>query len=331
MGGRGAPQQTRRERAAGIREGAGGSRTSGAGVSTRCSVAVWGVLNVTPDSFSDGGRFVGTGAAVDLAAAVADAERMWAEGADVIDVGGASSRPPGTTYGAGAAEVSEADEIARVAPVIEALVRRGMRVSVDTTRGAVAAVALAAGAAIVNDVSMGADDALLDAVRESSADLVLMHTREGGRVDARTTAYGDVVADVLAELEGAVARAVGHGVERQRIWLDPGVGFAKTPAQSAALIAGTHRLVATGHRVLIGASRKSFVGALAPRPDGSAPPPGERLGGSLAAVTAAVLGGAHGVRVHDVADSRQAALVALAMRQSGGRASAAAGEARADA
>lgn len=273
-------------------------------------VEIWGVLNVTPDSFSDGGRFVA------LEAAVAHAERMGAEGADVIDVGGASSRPAGRTYGAGAPEVSAAEEIARVAPVVEALARRGMRVSIDTARGEVADVALARGARVVNDVTMGADVALLDTVAKHGAELVLMHSRDGGRVDATTTAYGDVVEDVLAELREAARRAVSRGVRAERIWIDPGVGFAKTPAQSALLIGATDRLVASGHRVLVGASRKSFIAALGPDADGSAPPPDARLGGSLAAVTAAVLGGAHAVRVHDVAASRQAALVALAMRGS---------------
>ncbi|AKF07604.1 dihydropteroate synthase [Sandaracinus amylolyticus] len=271
-------------------------------------VEIWGVLNVTPDSFSDGGRFVALGAAIE------HAERMRADGADVIDVGGASSRPAGKTYGAGAPDIAPSEEIARVAPVIDALVARGMRVSIDTARGEVADAALARGASIVNDVTMGADDALLDAVARRGAELVLMHSRGGGRVDATTTAYRDVVEDVLAELRAAIARALSRGVRAERIWIDPGVGFAKTPAQSAALIGATSRFVASGHRVLVGASRKSFIGQLAPDASGAAPAPDARLGGSLAAVTAAVLGGAHAVRVHDVAVSRQAALVALAMR-----------------
>lgn len=287
------------------------------------AVEIWGVLNVTPDSFSDGGRFVA------LDAAVAQAERLRAEGADVIDVGGASSRPPGKTYGAGAAPVSADEELARVIPVVEALVARRARVSVDTTRAAVADAALARGASIVNDVSMGSEDALLDVVARHGAELVLMHTRDAGRVDASTTAYEDVVEDVLAELRAAIARAVARGVAPERVWIDPGVGFAKTAPQSAALLGATQRLVASGHRVLVGASRKSFIAQLAPAPDGSPPPPDARLGGSLAAVTAAVLGGAHAVRVHDVAASRQAALVALAMR--GPRVPARGKEARADA
>lgn len=325
MGGRDAPDETRNG-AAGAREGAGGSRPSGAPVATDPSrVQIWGVLNVTPDSFSDGGRFVSAGGAVALEAAVAHAERMRAEGADVIDVGGASSRPPGHTYGAGAPAVTEDEELARVVPVVEALAARGIPTSVDTTSAVVAARAVAAGASMVNDVSMGASDALLDAVVRGGArggaragggvGLVLMHSRHGGRVDAATTSYRDVVEDVIDELERAVRRAVERGVPEDHIWIDPGIGFAKTPAQSAALLGATARLVATGRPVLVGASRKSFLAALAPLPSGDAPPPDARLGGSLAAVTAAVLGGARAVRVHDVAESRQAALVATALRR----------------
>jgi dihydropteroate synthase len=289
--------------------GAGGFRAS-----TR-SVEIWGVLNMTPDSFSDGGRFVSTTGGVSDEEAVRDGQRMWAEGACVIDIGGASSRPPGKTYGKGAAAVGEEDEIQRVVPVITALSKLGIRTSVDTTRAAVAEKALAAGANIVNDVSMGASDALLKVVAQSGAELVLMHSREGGRIDARTTAYRDVVSEVLVELELAVERAVACGISSSRIWIDPGIGFAKTASQSAMLLSAIDRFVATTHRVLVGASRKSFLAELAPDPDGSLPPPSMRLGGSLAAVTAAALAGAHAVRVHDVAASRQAALVSTAIRE----------------
>jgi dihydropteroate synthase len=295
------------------------SRRAGSG-----GVELWGVLNVTPDSFSDGGRFV------DVGAAIAHAERMHLEGADVIDVGGASSRPPGKTYGAGAQRLGADEEIARAIPVVEALASRGMVVSIDTTDGEVAERALGAGAGIGYDVSMGASERLLYAVAASGAELVLMHTRgdgvpgsvaEGpmGAIDARTSAYRDLVGDVIDELEIAVHRAIERGVAGDRIWIDPGIGFAKTPAQSAALIGATSRLVRTEHRVLVGASRKSFIAALAPGPNGAAPGADARLPGSLAAVTAAVLGGAHAVRVHDVAESRQAALVALAIAAGGAR------------
>jgi dihydropteroate synthase len=279
-------------------------------------VQLWGVLNVTPDSFSDGGRWIA------LEDAIAHAERMRSEGADVIDVGGASSRPPGRTYGAGAAPVGEDEESARVVPVVRELAARGMRVSVDTTRAGVARRAIEAGASIVNDVSMGASDALLEVAAAGGAEVALMHTRGGGRVDAGTTAYRDVAAEVIAELERAVERAVQHGVPAAAIWIDPGIGFAKTAAQSAAVIGATEKLAAAAARwgargVLVGASRKSFVAALAPRADGTEVPPGERLAGSLAALAIAALGGARAVRVHDVAESRQAVLVALAARDGG--------------
>lgn len=272
------------------------------------------MLNITPDSFSDGGRFVSTSGAVSIGDAVRAGQRMVEEGASVLDIGGASSRPPGKTYGTGAATVSETDEIQRVVPVIAALSPLGIRTSIDTTRAQVAEKAMAAGATIVNDVSMGSSQALLDVVAGHGAELVLMHSREGGRVDARTTAYRDVVSEVLAELELAALRAVDAGISRDRIWIDPGIGFAKTAAQSAILLAKIDEFVATGHRVLVGASRKSFLAELAPEPDGTSPLPTSRLGGSLAAVTIAALSGAHAVRVHDVAASRQAVLVSAAIR-----------------
>lgn len=268
---------------------------------------VWGVLNVTPDSFSDGGRHA------DAARALEHASRMTADGADVIDVGGESSRPPGATYGAGAARVSIDEELRRVLPVVEALVDRSVRVSVDTVKPEVARAALEAGACIVNDVSCGASPALLEAVASRGAELVLMHTRGGGRVDASTTAYSDVVAEVLAELEQAIERAVEHGNDRSRIWIDPGIGFAKTPAQSVALLGNLDVFVRSGYRVLVGASRKSFI-ARTVADDGPGPGPAERLGGSLAAATAAALAGVAAVRVHDVLESVQAVRLALAIR-----------------
>ncbi len=269
---------------------------------------LWGVLNVTPDSFSDGGRFL----AVD--AALRHAERMCAEGADVIDVGGASSRPPGAAYGAGAQDVPEDLEVARVVPVVEQLCARGWRVSVDTTRAGVAERALAAGATIVNDVSGHPSDAMLDVVSARGAGLVLMHSRLDGRVAPPATTYADVVSEVLRELGGEVARAANHGIPAERLWIDPGIGFAKTASQSATLLGALARFVETGPRVLLGASRKSFIAALAPRADGTPPEPRERLAGSLAAVVFGVVGGVHALRVHDVAESRQAALVAAAAR-----------------
>lgn len=271
----------------------------------RC--AVWGVLNVTPDSFSDGGELPNADAAV------ARAERLLAEGADVLDVGGESSRPPGKTYGEGFTHVAAADEIARVVPVIERL-RGRATLSVDTVKGEVARAALAAGARIVNDVSGGADDALLEAVAEADAELVLMHTRARGKVDAETTGYDDVVVDVRRELLEAVERARRFGVAPARVWIDPGIGFAKTSAQSARLLGGLPALVDTGHRVLVGASRKSWIAGVMERAGADRPGTSERLGGSLAAVSAAVFAGCHAVRVHDVFESVQTARTCEAMR-----------------
>ncbi len=270
--------------------------------------AIWGVLNVTPDSFSDGGQLVTAGDAV------ARGRTLLAEGADVLDVGGESTRPAGAAYGAGFEAVPAAEEARRVLPVVRALAGDyGATVSVDTTKAEVAAAALEAGASIVNDVSGGASRALLEVVAEKGAELVLMHNRGRGEVAPPNTTYADVVADVLRELMEGVARAVDAGVPRERIWIDPGIGFAKTPDQSAALLASTGRFAATGHRVLVGASRKGLIAHFAPRADGSSPGPLDRVGGTAATVVAAVLGGASAVRVHDVAVMRQAARVAEAI------------------
>jgi dihydropteroate synthase len=265
---------------------------------------VWGILNVTPDSFSDGGAYLRADAAL------TQGLKMMREGAHVIDVGGESSRPTGKTYGQ-VSEVSAEDELARVIPVIKLLAGYGARISIDTVKAVVAERAVQWGAQIVNDVSCGRSEALLRIAAESGAELVLMHNRGRGERTAANTQYDDVLRTVRDELMGAMDRAVTAGVRPERIWLDPGIGFAKRAEQSAALIARTDVLVATGQRVLIGASRKSFIGELV---EGGAPDPKQRLGGSLAAITAAVLQGAHAVRVHDVQESRQAVDLALALR-----------------
>jgi dihydropteroate synthase len=256
-----------------------------------------GIVNATPDSFSDGGRFL------DPAAAIAHALRLAEQGADVVDVGGESTRP-------GSPPVGEAEELRRVVPVVEGLRARGfpLPISVDTTKPAVARAALAAGADLVNDVSCLADPALARAAAEAGAPLVLMHTRGTPADMASRAVYADVVAEVAAELEAAMARAEAAGLPRARIVLDPGIGFAKTAAQSAELLARLPELRALGRPLLVGPSRKSFIGAI------TGAPVGERLPGTLAAVTAAVLAGAEWIRVHDVADARQAARVAAAIR-----------------
>jgi len=271
--------------------------------------AVWGVLNVTPDSFSDGGLFL------DRAAALARAEEMRRAGADVIDVGGESTRPAGKAYGEGYAPVGEAEEIRRTEPVVAALAAAGITVSIDTTKADVARRAARAGALYLNDVSMGASRALLEVAAEEGLTLVLMHNRGRGEVAGAQIAYDDVVTDVLRELSLAATRAMDVGVPRARVWIDPGIGFAKTAAQSAALLARTSELVASGFPVLVGPSRKSFIAELAPRPDGTRPPPDDRLFGTAAAISAAVMGGAAAVRVHDVAEMRQVVDVSLGMRR----------------
>jgi dihydropteroate synthase len=278
----------------------------------RCQI--WGVLNVTPDSFSDGGRWR------DPAAALDHARTMLVEGADVIDIGGASSRPRGQLYGDGACAVPEAEEIARVQPVVRTVVRElGARVSVDTTRVSVARAALDEGASIINDVSFGASPELLDLAARYRVECVLMHTRGSGEVVPANTDYADVVADVTAALMAAVERGCRHGIARDKLWIDPGLGFAKTAAQSLTLLAHTHVLAATGIRVLSGPSRKGFIAELAPRASGERPGPAERDPGTLAAITVAVLQGASAVRVHDVAATRQALLLADAVAASAGR------------
>jgi dihydropteroate synthase len=277
------------------------------GLSRRCQL--WAVLNVTPDSFSDGGE------AVTLETAVAKAKRLLSEGADVIDVGGASSRPPGKTYGAGAPPVSVDEEMERVIPVVRALARElGARVSVDTTRVEVARAALEAGAVIINDVSNGASDALLEAVASASAELVLMHNRGDGSIAGENIEYESVIDDVLAELSAAAVRASCAGVPFRRIWID----FAKTAADSVALLAALPRFVKLGYPVLVGPSRKSFIAAVERAAGVPESGPAQRIGGTVAAVTAAVLAGVRGVRVHDVQEMRQAVLLTEALCKIGG-------------
>lgn len=259
---------------------------------------VMGIVNATPDSFSDGGLFLDAGAAIAQALLLAD------EGADLVDVGGESTRP-------GAAPVPDDEELGRVVPVIAALRARGfpLPISIDTRKAAVARAALDAGADLVNDVSGLADPSLARVVAEAGAPIVLMHSRGTPEDMQRRAVYGDVVQEVAAELEQALDRAAAAGIPRERTILDPGLGFAKTAEHNLVLLARLGELRALGRPILVGPSRKSFIGRIA----GSAAP-GDRLPGTLAAVTAAVVAGAELVRVHDVAAARQAALVAAAIR-----------------
>jgi dihydropteroate synthase len=259
-----------------------------------------GILNVTPDSFSDGGRYLLQ------ESAVRQGLRMAAEGADLIDVGGESTRP-------GAPAVPWEEERDRVVPVIEALKKRGLTVpiSVDTRRPQVAAAALRAGAALVNDVSGLSHPAMLHLLAETGAPAVLMHMR-GSPADMQEHArYGDVVAEVAAELEAALVAAERAGVARDRLILDPGIGFAKTAEQSLTLLRQVSELRRLGRPLMVGPSRKSFIGTV------TGAPAEERLPGTLAALTASVLAGVEWIRVHDVAAARQAAAVARAIRDAG--------------
>jgi dihydropteroate synthase len=289
--------------------GAGGREARSRAFGVRAGPAIWGVLNVTPDSFSDGGEFL------PLERALEWALRMHEAGASVIDVGGESTRPRGKTYGAGGEPVSAEEEQRRVLPVVERLAARGIRVSVDTTKGEVARRVCAAGAVIINDVSCARNPELLAAVYEAGAELVLMHNRGQGECSGQNVAYADVAAEVRDELLAAVERAVRAGVARESIWIDPGIGFAKTAGQSLEILARTDLLVATGQPVLVGPSRKSFIAELARSPAGEAPGVRERLGGTAAAVACACMLGAHAVRVHDVAEMRQAALIGARLRE----------------
>ena len=262
-----------------------------------------GVVNATPDSFSDGGRFL------EPDAAVARAERLAEEGADLVDLGGESTRP-------GSAPVDEAEELRRVVPVVRRLRARGFRlpISLDTCKAAVARAGLAAGADLVNDVTGLADPAMARAVAEAGCPVVLMHLRGTPATMQAHATYRDLLGEVAGELRAAVARALAAGVAEDRIILDPGIGFAKTTPQNVELLARIGELRALGRPLLVGPSRKRFVGEL------TGAPVEARLPGTLAAVTACVLAGVELVRVHDVAEARQAALVAAALREAGARA-----------
>jgi len=270
---------------------------------------LWGVINVTLDSFSDGGRYLDLGAALD------HGRRLLRAGADVLDVGGESSRPAGRTYGRGFAEVPAGEEIRRVVPLIEALAGElGARVSIDTVKPEVAAAALAAGASIVNDVHCAEDPRLAEVAAERGAGYVIMHNRRRGEVCPPNTDYPDLVQDVLDELLAAAERVERAGVAAGSVWIDPGLGFAKTARQSAALLSSLGRFRKTGYRVLVGPSRKSFIAELAHDRDGQAPPADDRLGGTAAALASCLAAGVDAVRVHDVGVMRQFICVTEALR-----------------
>jgi dihydropteroate synthase len=259
---------------------------------------VMGVLNVTPDSFSDGGRFR------DEESAIAAGLALFADGADWVDVGGESTRP------GGAERVSADVERARVVPVIEGLRRRGAGIlSIDTTRAEVARAALDAGADLVNDVSgLRFDPSMAGLVAERKVPSVLMHLRGDFATMHRAPAYADVMAEVGAELAESLRRGERAGIARETMIVDPGIGFAKSAVHSLEVLRRLPELDALDRPVLVGPSRKSFIGNVL---DAQV---GERLFGTAAAVAAAVLGGAHVVRVHDVREMAQVVRVADAIR-----------------
>jgi dihydropteroate synthase len=253
---------------------------------------VMGVLNVTPDSFSDGGQFYAPAAATDRA------RRMLAEGADILDVGAESTRP----YG-GAQPVSAEEEWRRLQQVLPAVLELGVPVSVDTMKAAIATRALALGAAIVNDVwGLQRDPGMADAVAEHGAGVVIMHNRE--TVEPAI----DIVADIEAFFARSLQLADRAGIARDHVLLDPGIGFGKTAEQSVAALSRLDRLKAFGLPLLVGLSRKRFIASISPSE------PDQRLGGSIAGNVLAVLAGAAIVRVHDVAETVQALRVLAAIR-----------------
>ncbi|MFI5803788.1 dihydropteroate synthase [Streptomyces sp. NPDC051561] len=265
----------------------------------RC--AVMGVVNVTPDSFSDGGRWFDTSAAVKRGLA------LVAEGADLVDVGGESTRP-------GASRVDPDEELKRVVPVVRGLVSEGVTVSVDTMRARVAEQAIAAGAVLVNDVSGGlADPGMVRAVAAAEVPFVVMHWRGFSENMNSLAVYDDVVAEVLAELRTRIDAVVAGGVAPERLVVDPGLGFAKRAEHDLALLAHLGDLRALGHPILVAASRKRFLGRILAG-DGETPPPARERDAATAAVSAiAAHEGAWAVRVHEVRATADAVRVARAV------------------
>jgi dihydropteroate synthase len=273
--------------------------------SRRDRIVVMGVLNVTPDSFSDGGRWT------DLDAAVAHGVQMRADGADLVDVGGESTRP-------GAQRVAAEVERDRVVPVIRALTSAGVPVSIDTYRAAVAAAALEAGAGVVNDVSGGlGDPQMADVVRAAGCPWILMHWRGHSATMQQLAQYDDVVSDVCRELRARVDAAVSRGVDANRLAVDPGLGFAKTAAHNWALLARLDELHGLGLPILVGASRKSFLGALLAAPDGTPRQVDERENATTAVTAYCALHAVWGVRVHEVPANVDAALAVAAITAGG--------------
>ena len=267
---------------------------------------IMGILNVTPDSFSDGGQFVS------IDAAVSHAEQMISEGADIIDVGGESTRPGGEP-------ISIDEEIARVVPVIEAIAQRSdVPISVDTTKSEVARAALDAGAAIVNDISaLRFDFYIADVVARAGAGLVLMHSRGTPATMHRLPPVADIMQEVTHSLHASINMAERRGVKRESIVIDPGIGFGKSQEQNLELLAKLDQLIAAfpDYPLLIGTSRKSFIGRILADENGTPAPVEDRLHGTMATITTAILHGAHIVRVHEVRAVRQVAKIVTSINK----------------
>jgi dihydropteroate synthase len=259
-----------------------------------------GVVNVTPDSFSDGGRFL------DPARAIEHGLALIEQGAGILDVGGESTRP-------GAEPVAEAEEIRRIVPVVRELSRSSaVPISIDTRKHRVAEAAIEAGASIVNDVSGLEHDPLLpDVARSAGAPLVINHMKGTPQTMQSLAAYDDLFAELLAALRERIARAIGAGVPEESLLVDPGIGFGKRLEHNLEILRRLPEIRSLGHPIVVGPSRKSFIGAITGRA------PSDRAFGTAAAVAAAVFGGASVVRVHDVAEMRDAALVAAAIAREG--------------
>jgi dihydropteroate synthase len=255
---------------------------------------IFGVLNTTPDSFSDGGRFA------DASMAIAEGVRLHGQGAHVIDVGGESTRP-------GATRISADEECSRVIPVIDGLVAAGVPVSIDTMRASTARLAVEHGASYVNDVSGGlADAAMFPVVAELNVPIIVMHWRAHSHEMEQWAQYDDVVTDVVNELTARVREALQAGITRQNIIVDPGLGFAKEAEHNWALLRGLPRLVAMGFPVMVGASRKRFLGALLADQEGNPREPAGRDEATAVVSALAAERGARYLRVHDVARTRDA-------------------------
>jgi len=258
---------------------------------------IMGILNVTPDSFSDGGSHNSPELAIE------HGRRMLSEGADIIDIGGESTRP-------GAEPVSADEEIERTIPVIEALASDGAVVSIDTMKADVAREAMAAGAKIINDVSAGSHDKdMLATAAETGAGLVLMHMQGEPRTMQANPTYSNVVRDVAEYLDCRAKAAISAGVASESVMLDPGIGFGKTIEHNLSLLAGIGQLSSSGHPILVGMSRKSFIGKITGREVN------ERLAGSIAGLVWCIMKGVHVLRVHDVPESLDAVRIIEALEK----------------